>query len=246
MAIDIARMKDLQMEFKDGYAQTEVLEGVYPLVRCYQCVLKAGHTVKPETFGDKIQVFSFVQGSGYICGEKEAYNLKELSFYIPNFDKETFTIYAAEDMIIALWVVDMRESDKIAYEDTHMVLPSFKKFSELEPYDQSCKGPHTKSWTVISDGNLARVLMGIVRAEGEGTKERGHGEVAQWNYALPGSDFTFTVEDESVHHLEHEFSYVKAGLDHSLVAEPGKTVFYIWFEHWVEERKIVPQYYETN
>ena len=38
--------------------------------------------------------------------------------------------------------------------------PALNVFSECEPCDQSCKGPHTKSWTVIADGNLARVLMG--------------------------------------------------------------------------------------
>ena len=149
-------------------------------------------------------------------------------------------------MEIVLWVIDMLESDRAAYEDTHMVLPSFKRFSECEPYDQSCKGPHTQSWTVIADGNLARVLMGVVKAEGEGTKERGHAEVAQWNYCLPGSDFHFTVEEETVNHYEGDFSYVTAGLDHSLIADPGKTVFYIWFEHWVEEKKINPQSYEAK
>ena len=246
MAVDIVRKEDISLEFHNGYAQTEVLKGVYPLVRTYKCVLQKGCVVEPERFSDKLQIFSFVKGTGYICGEKEAYNIKELSFYIPDFDREKFTIYAAQEMEIALWVVDMLESDKIAYEDTHMVLPSFKEFSKCEPYDQSCKGPHTKSWTVIADGNLARVLMGVVKAEGEGTKERGHGEVAQWNYCLPGSDFHFTVENETVEHYEGEFSYVTAGLDHSLVAAPGKIVFYIWFEHWVKEKKINPQKYEEN
>ena len=70
--------------------------------------------------------------------------------------------------------------------------------------------------------------------------------MAQWNYCLPGSDFHFTVENETVNLYEGEFSYVTAGLDHSLIADPGKTVFYIWFEHWVEEKKINPQSYESN
>ena len=218
MAIDITKKEDIALEFHDGYARTEVLKGVYPLVKTYKCLLKAGHTAEPERYSDKIQVFSFTSGS----------------------------IYAAEDMEIVLWVIDMLESDRAAYEDTHMVLPSFKRFSECEPYDQSCKGPHTQSWTVIADGNLARVLMGVVKAEGEGTKERGHAEVAQWNYCLPGSDFHFTVEEETVNHSEGDFSYVTAGLDHSLIADPGKTVFYIWFEHWVEEKKINPQSYEAK
>lgn len=246
MAIDMVKREDVALDFCGGYAQTEVLKGVYPLVKTYKCALKAGHTAEPVRYPDKIQVFSFVSGTGYICGEKEAYNIKELSFYIPDFDHEKFTIYAAEDMEIALWVIDMLESDRVAYEDTHMILPSFKPFSQCEPYGQSCKGPHTQSWTVIADGNLARVLMGVVKAEGEGTKERGHGEVAQWNYCLPGSDFHLTVENETAEHHEGDFSYVTAGLDHSLVADPGKTVFYIWFEHWVEEKKVNPQSYEEN
>ena len=27
-----------------------------------------------------------------------------------------------------------------------------------------------------------------------------------------------------------------AGLDHSLVAKPGKEVFYVWFEHFTREK----------
>ena len=141
VAIDITKREDIALEFHDGYARTEVLKGVYPLVKTYKCLLKAGHTAEPERYSDKIQVFSFTSGTGYICGEKKAYNIEELSFYIPDFDHEKFSIYAAEDMEIVLWVIDMLESDRAAYEDTHMVLPSFKRFSECEPYDQSCKGP---------------------------------------------------------------------------------------------------------
>ena len=246
MAIDIISRKDIPMDFnKDGYAQTEVLKGVYPWVKSYQCILKAGCTVHPQLFADKIQVFSFVSGKGYVGETGKAYNITELSFYIPDFDNEPFFIHASEELVIQLMVVDMNDNDKLAYEDTHMVLPSFKAFSQLEPYDQSCKGPHTKSWTVIHSGNLARVLMGVVRAEGEGTKEKGHPEVAQWSYALPGSDFIYTVDKESVPQKEFDLSYVEAGLDHSLVAEPGKTVFYIWFEHMVKDVDVTPQSYEN-
>lgn len=134
-------------------------------------------------------------------------------------------------------VVDLLESDKAAYEDTHMVLPAFKRFSETEPYDQSCKGPNTRSWSVIHSGNLARVLMGIVCAEGEGTIEKGHPSVAQYNYALEGADFELTVDGETINTKEGDWSYVPAGLDHSLVSEKGKKVFYIWFEHMVAEVK---------
>ncbi|RHP30033.1 hypothetical protein [Lachnotalea sp. AF33-28] len=248
MAIDIIKEEEIKknLNFVDGYAQLEVLPGVYPMVKAYKCELKAGCSVSPKLYADKIQVFSFVAGKGFLYDSKRAYNVDEMSFYIPDFDKQSLTIHAVdEDLQIMLMVVDMLESDWLAYEDTHMTLPSFKKFSECEPYDQSCKGPHTKSWSVIHDGNLARVLMGVVCAEGEGTKEKGHPSVCQYNYTLPGSEFKLTVDGESTMHGEHDFSYVTAGLDHSLVAAPGKKVFYIWFEHDVAELKTNVQSYSS-
>lgn len=102
MAINITRKEDIMLKFCDGYAKTEVLKDAYPLVRTYKCLLKAGYTVEPEIYSDKIQVFSFTSGTGYICGKKKAYNIDELSFYIPDFDREKFSFYAAEDMEITL------------------------------------------------------------------------------------------------------------------------------------------------
>ena len=238
MAIAIARKEEGPKNFQNGYGETEWLPEVYPLIRTYKCVLKAGNSICPELFSDKTQRFCFTDGTGYITSPKKAYNIEEISFFIPDFSAEEFQIHAVTDLEYMKLVVDMLDSDKAAYEDTHMVLPSFKKFSELEEYDQSCKGPHTRSWSVVHSGNLGRVLMGIVRAEGEGTDEKGHPSVAQWNYCLKGSDFKLTVDGETIDTKEGDWSYVPAGLDHSLLAEPGKKVFYIWFEHKVEEVKL--------
>lgn len=61
--------------------------------------------------------------------------------------------------------------------------------------------------------------------------------MAQWNYCLGDADFKLTIGDESaVEHKAGEWSYVPAGLDHALVADSGKEVFYVWFEHFVRER----------
>ena len=99
---------------------------------------------------------------------------------------------------------------------------------------------------VLNGRIMARILCGICVSIGEGTKEKGHPSVDQWNVTLPGSDFTLYVENEEVHHGPLEVSYVKAGLDHGLIAEPGKKVAYIWFEHFVEERQIDVQNYTDN
>ena len=101
-------------------------------------------------------------------------------------------------------------------------------------YTQDCKVTHTRSWQVLYKGEICRNLMGVVKAVGEGTVEKGHPAVDQWNYGLDNADFTLTVEDERVAHRAGDWSFVPAGLDHSLTAEPGKEVAYIWFERFVK------------
>ena len=105
--------------------------------------------------------------------------------------------------------------------------------SECKEYVQDCNGPNTRSWSVLDPKYLGGVLMGIVRAEGEGTTEKGHPSVAQWNYALPGADFHLTVNDETVEQADGDFSYVTPGDDHSLVSDAGKLTYYIWYERRV-------------
>jgi hypothetical protein len=234
MAIAVARRED-NPKVVNGYGEVEWLAGTHKLVRGYKCILEKGHTVSPKIYKDKTVVFIFSQGTGYITSPSRAYNIDQLSFFVPNFDTEAYSIYAVTDMEYMMVVTDMLQSDIDGFENTHMVLPSFKTVADCEPYAQSCKGPNTKSWSVLISGHLARVLMGIVKAEGEGTIEKGHPAVDQWNYTLPGSDFELTVDGETIHHGESEWSFVPAGLDHSLTAKPGKTVYYIWFEHKTAE-----------
>ena len=234
MAIDIARRSEGPVDLKNGYGEAAWLHEVHPLVHGYKCVLKAGHDVSPKTYKDKTVVFIFSYGTGYITNGKKAYNIEGVCFFVPDFDHDKYTIHAAEDMEYMMVVVDMVESDLAAYEDTHAILPTFKRLEDCEEYTQSCKGPHTHSWSVIHKGNLARVLIGVVKAEGanEGTFEKGHPSVDQWNYSLPGADFELTVGDETIHQGEGEWSYVTTGVDHQLT---GKCAFYVWFEHMTSE-----------
>ena len=111
--------------------------------------------------------------------------------------------------------------------------------SKCIKYDQDCKGPHTTSWFVLTGQQLGRIMVGAVRAVGEGTAEKGHPAVEQWNYCVGDSDFELTVDGETRPHRSGEWSYVPAGLDHSLMAEPGKEVYYVWFEHFTKEKDFI-------
>ena len=96
----IARNEDIAKEFDaQGFACTELLPGTYDGgIRNFKCWLKPGKSVSPRMYADKTVLFFFGQGTGYICDAESSYNITELSFYAPNFDRCAYTIHAVEEM----------------------------------------------------------------------------------------------------------------------------------------------------
>ncbi|MEG0834666.1 MAG: cupin domain-containing protein [Oscillospiraceae bacterium] len=234
MAIKIVTKEEMVPLYHNGFAQIELLPKSFSGVSNYKCYLKKGQTVTPQKYPDKSVVYCFTSGTGYVTTDNWARNITELSFFVPNFDKGNFSVYAATDMEFLCLVLDMSEEDFVSYNECHTTLPIFTSFSECREYTQDCKGPHTRSWQVLSKGEVGRNLLGVVMAKGEGTVEKGHPAVDQWNYGLDNADFTLTVDGESIPHHAGDWSFVPAGLDHSLTAEPDKQVAYIWFERFVK------------
>lgn len=234
MSIASIRKEDIVLNFRNGFAETELLAGIHPGVRHYRCVLKAGHTITPETYSRSHQVLCLTNGEGYITTPQRAYDIKELSFFIANLDEE-FSIHAATDITYTKFVVDLTDHDMLEYADCHVTLPFFRAVSDGIEYYQACKTPGTRSWAILVGGQLNRLLFGVVKSVDGGTIEKGHPPVAQWNVILDHSDLILTVGDESIEQKSGDFSYVPAGPDHSLVAKPGKETNYIWFELYVQE-----------
>ncbi|MGP1508598.1 MAG: hypothetical protein ACTTJW_06970 [Sphaerochaeta sp.] len=238
MSIPVARKEDGPKKFVNGYGEVEILKGTHPLVRTFMCELKAGSNVNLELFKDKIAVYCFIKGEGYITTKNHAFNINEISFFVPNFNLEDVRLYAVSDLQIVKFVTTMLESDKARYKKTHTLLPFFKPLSQADKYTQDCKGPNTISWSIIHPGSLARELCGVVKAygKGEGTVEKGHPSVDQWNVIIDGSDLELDVEGEKVHHVGGEVSYIVAGPDHSLIpSDDNSMAFYIWYEHQTKE-----------
>ncbi len=233
----VMRNEEMRPEFNaEGFASVELLPGTHDgSIVNYKCFLKAGCQVSPERFGDRAVLLMFGKGSGYVTDANRAYEIRELSFYFPDFDKTPYAIHAVTDMEFVMAVVQMSEADWQDYAGTHLRLPFFRSLSECVKYDQDCKGPNTTSWHVLCSKHLGHVIMGVVRATGEGTIEKGHPSVHQWNYCVGDSDFDLTVDGVTVPHRAGEWSFIPAGPDHSLVAKPGKEVFYVWFEQFTRK-----------
>ncbi len=248
MALAYVKEKDLTLELKDGFGQAEMLAGIYEGgVRAFRCKLEAGCQVKPEILPDTLQIFCLTEGRGAIITPERAYSIDEVSFYVAD-PGSVFTFHAATDMTYTMFVVEQKPGDLERYRAFHMKLPFFKGLSQCTEYCQDCKSAHSKSYSVIPTKRLCRVLMGVGEAygensdEAEGCFEKGHPAVAQWNVPFGNTDMILTVDGESVDHQTGDFSYVPAGLDHSLQCKPGKEMHYIWFEHYVQEKDYLISY----
>lgn len=248
MSIAYVTKENIELEWKDGFGQAEMLAGTYSGgVRAFRCVLKAGCVVTPSMEPGTLQIFCLTDGKGAIITPEKAYAIDEVSFYVADPDS-VFTFHAATDMTYTMFVVEQKDGDKERFSAFHMKLPFFKGLSQCTEYCQDCKSKNSRSFSVIPTKRLCRVLMGVGEAyaenstEPEGCFEKGHPAVAQWNVVFGDTDMLLTVDGESVEQKGGDFSYVPAGLDHSLQCKPGKQIHYIWFEHYVQERDYLISY----
>ena len=73
---------------------------------------KAGAEITPELCSDKIVIYMFGKGKGYVADPSGVHNIcEEASFYFPNFHKNRYRIHAFEDMEFIKSVVVMDDYD---------------------------------------------------------------------------------------------------------------------------------------
>lgn len=242
----IDRASDIaaRAQFDDnGFAKAELLPGIYKDgITSYKCFLKAGHRISPELFSDKSVIIFFGKGQGELIDCDGKHQITEVAFYVPYMEKEEYEIHAIEDMEFVLNIVEMNQSDMAAFNRWHIRLPYFRLHSECIQYIQDCKGPNTEARMILCPKWMGRVILGTTRAIGEGTVEAGHPKVHQWNYCVGASDFHMSVGYKAKNNMETvsqqagDWSFIPAGADHDLVADPDKEVYYIWFEHYADEK----------
>ena len=247
MAIAYVKKEDIALSFENGFAQTELLPGTYQGgVRAYRCALQAGASVTVQTIPDSIQVLCLTGGKGAVFAQ-QVYAVNEPAVFIAD-PHAVFSVHAATAMTYTLFVVHQAPGDLARYDAFHLCLPFFLPLSQGVEYMQDCKTEHSRSWSLVPTKRLCRILMGCCSADStvsnvpEGTIEKGHPSVAQWNVTYGDTDMVLNVDGEEVNLKTDDFSYVEAGRDHSLTTIPGKKLNYIWFEHYVLEKDYLVSY----
>ncbi len=230
--IDVTLRKDLV--FKPGgkgLSLAEPLRGCYPGVLMKACRLQAGSEYVPEVYAKKTQILFFTKGSGYIARPTVAHNITEEAVFVPLFDSESFGVRAGTDMEFVEILADLSPGDLATLHHMRMTLPHFRLHSACDRYEEDFKGPGMVSRTVIQHLMLGRCSMGSVYAAGPNVNgEHSHEDLEQFFFGLGDTRFTFTADGESVVVEGGDFTHIPRKARHSMKAEKGTVMSYVWFE----------------
>ena len=85
---------------ENGLARQSVLTGEYKDVAIYKCTLAAGAKWEPELYPqqEKVQILLFTEGTGYVATPHKAFQIEEVSVFVPRFDQESFFIQADSEL----------------------------------------------------------------------------------------------------------------------------------------------------
>ncbi len=235
--IKIAHTGDIAHSYKDGFSAVSFLEGAYDQARFEKCSLQPGRSVSPEVYGitQNNQLFIFLTGKGYITTPREAFNITEVAVFVPEFDRERFTVTCSADSKEALEfihvVTELNDYDKGCLVEARIKLPRFRLLSQGWEYVENFKQDDTRSIMLIEHRNLGRLSMGAVLGKGPTVVgQHIHNELVQWYIPLPGSKLTYIAGGDQYPMKGGDVSFTPTGFHHGAQAEAGDPYDYIWFE----------------
>jgi mannose-6-phosphate isomerase-like protein (cupin superfamily) len=232
----ISLVKRNAIPFQDkggGLARGLMLPGLMEGVETFKCHQAAGSKVTPEVYPDRIQVFFFTKGTGYIGTRDRAHSITEIAVFVPMLDQEEFFIQAGTHMEYLNFIVAMNDFDRTEFTKCRMVLPHFSLLKDCFHYTEAFVGPTVLQHTIIEHDNLARISMGLNLSDGAGPANIGehvHENLQQWYFGLDGCRIAFTAGGETVVMEDGDCTCIPRKTPHSSRTEAGGRINYVWFE----------------
>lgn len=222
----------------EGLTKRELAAGSHPELKLYECTLKAGCRYEPELFDltDRMQMFFFVNATGYVATKMRAWNIEEQGIFIPNYKKEKFWIEAGEHDLTFVQIIGvMNAYDQKEYIDYHIILPNMRGKSQcfrFTEYYTGKLGSTIESRRLVLDTAFGRWFVGMNDGEGEEAFVGEHvlEHFQQWNYVLPGSDFKLTVDGIESEAKAGEAYFIPKGSVQSAKPNPGGGIHYLWIK----------------
>ena len=235
--VKISRGAEVKHDYKNGVSRVPILVGEYSEAALERVSIQPGADFTPEIYSkaQHNQVFLFTSGKGYIVTPRRTFTIQEPTVFVPDFDKESFTIHCAadakENLEIFHAVTELSDYDKTCLKESHMSLPRFRGVSEAWHYKEDFTGSDIQQMMLLEHRNLGRLSMGANFGTGPNyIGQHIHNELEQWYIMLPGASFTYTAEDEKIHVQGGDITYTPHGSHHGSECSQGEKFAYVWFE----------------
>lgn len=221
---------------ENGLSHEPMMADANPEARLYECVLRAGATWEPELFGfrEKIQMFFFTGGDGYIEAEAQVWNIEQ-GVFVPDYDRERIVIRAGDEDVHFLHIIgDLNDYDRKTMARWCIKLPRFRNFEQCVQYTEGFTGDagsNVTSRLLIEGRAFGRWSMGWNHGEGPTfIGEHIHKHLVQWYYVLPDGFFTYIAGGKKEDMEPGSLSYTEANTYHGSMSPVGKRINYIWLE----------------
>lgn len=219
-------------------SRRELAAGTHPDLKLYECTLKAGCRYEPELLGldDRMQMFFFVNATGYVATKKKAWNIEEQGIFVPNYKKEAFWIEAGEEDLKFVHIVGvMNAYDEKEFIDYHIILPNMRGKSKSFKYTEyftGKAGSTIETRRLVLDTAFGRWFVGLADGKGESAFVGEHVQehLQQWNYVLPESKFKYTVNDVEKDAEVGEAFFIPKGSSYSAKPEKDGEIHYLWIK----------------
>lgn len=223
--------------FLNGVCCEPVLEGACERIQMSRCTLKAGAVWEPERYAyqDKIQIFLFLNPTGYVRTDKQAFPLSDAAVFVPNFDREPFFIHAGAEQLECVRVVgDFNEQDRLEIGKSHMIFPRFRLLKDawehttretIQPY------ANTRGFVLIENRKLGSYNMGWYHSDKPSCALLGFNRLPaydQWCVALADADYTCCVDENSAKMQAGDILFIPRGASFSSRCGQDGKISYVW------------------
>ena len=215
-----------------------ILNGACGRVRISRCTVRAGADWTPELYPRPgvTQMLLFLNAGGYVTTPAQAFPITEHSLFVPEFDKEAFTVHAGAQALRCIQIVSqMNEEDCSQIKKSHMVFPRFRPFSQawehtMRPID--APDSNTRGFVLIENRKLGANNMGILRSDRPGAsrvEESALEAYDQFIIGLEGADCTMFVRDEQAPFRQGDVAFIPKGAAFRFQCGPEGRIHHVWY-----------------
>ena len=235
--IKIVKADDIEFNYVNGFAETEILADTCPGIKICKCRLQPGVEKELEVYGEdeKMQLIFFTSKSGIIKSGNKIFHIDDQAVFIPDFDREKVVLLADDREIQFIRITGpMTEIDHRQMKNCQYVLPRFVRLRESIEYTERFtqeSGSKVVSHSIVAGRHLGRYTMGWnIGAGPDFIGQHTHPTLEQWYFMIDGSDFTYVAGGEKIPVHEGDVSFTPHGTSHGSECEEDGYINYVWFE----------------